>query len=130
MKILPMMHKGIVFVHDDGKTFEVIPLQIFVSKNNMTVIRIGNNTIWFDKDGGFDGTESKLAEVSVDGERARLIQEAFEIQGENRGLAPETPYFPIGTPAYEAETRSWPDGAKETDVMYNIAVRSDNHKKH
>lgn len=112
MKILPTMSKGVVFVHEDGKTFEMAPLQVFIS-SGQTVIRIGRNTLFFDKDGRFDGTESKVDGLSPDSEEAKAIREAFEAQGEYKGLPPDEPYFKPGSPGHAAEVRSWPHGQQE-----------------
>jgi len=46
-----------MFVHGDGKTFEILPLSIFPSSDT-TVLRIGRTIYIFDKDGGYDGVLS------------------------------------------------------------------------
>lgn len=107
MKILPTMCKGVVFVHEDGKTFEMAPVQVFMGINGMTLIRIGRNVLFFDRDGKFDGTESKTLAAN-DPELMKKITEAFEVQGDNKGIVPDEPYFHPGHPNYEHETRSWP----------------------
>jgi hypothetical protein len=107
VKILPTMSKGIVFVHEDGKSFELAPLQVFIGRNGWTFIRIGRNMLFFDQHGRFDGTESHPGGITVDSPEAKLIQEAFAVQGQYRGLPPDEPYFQPGTPGYEAETRAW-----------------------
>jgi hypothetical protein len=114
MKILPTMCKGIVLVHEDGKTFEMAPLQVFISGRS-TVIRIGRNALFFNQDGSFDGTESSVSGLSPDSPEAALIREAFELQGRCKGLPPEEPYFAAGTSGYAAETRAWPAATREYD---------------
>ncbi len=119
MKIMPTMCKGIVLMHEDGKTFEMAPLQVFISAGGSTVIRIGNNALFFDKDGKFDGTESHIAGMTPDSPELKLLHEAFEPQGKYKGLHPDVAYFTPGTPGYEAETRSWPTAKREGgDQMY------------
>lgn len=109
MKILPHMSRVIVLAHEDGKTFEMAPFQVFIGASGMTCIRIGRNVLFFDENGIFDGTESNFCA----GTDPESIQQAFELQGQCKGLAPETPYFPPGSPAFAAETRAWPSAKKE-----------------
>ncbi len=113
MKILPTMSKGVVFVHEDGKTFEMAPLQVFIGGGGQTVIRIGRNALFFDKDGRFDGTESSVSGLSPDSPEAKAIREAFEAQGEHKGLPPDEPYFRPGSPGHAAEVRAWASARKE-----------------
>lgn len=122
MKILPTMSKGVVFVHEDGKTFEMAPLQVFIGGSGQTVIRIGRNALFFDKDGRFDGTESHVAGFGPDSEEARVIREAFEAQGEYKGLPPEEPYFQEGTPGHAAEVRAWASARREDGGKLYTAV--------
>ena len=70
------MSKGVVFVHEDGATFEMVPLQVFIC-GSQTVIRIGRNALFFDKDGKFDGSESSVAGFAPDSPEAALLREAF-----------------------------------------------------
>lgn len=126
MKILPMMSRGVVFVHEDGKTFEMAPFQIFIGGSGQTVLRIGSNAFFFDKNGKFDGTESHVAGHAPDSPAASLFKQAFDLQGQNQGLAPDKPYFTPGTPGHEAETRGWgaarPDPAGGGDT-YVVGVK-------
>ena len=101
-------------MHEDGKTFEMAPLQVFISAGGQTAIRIGRNILFFEKDGRFDGTESKVDGLSPGSPEGEMILEAFEVQGKNKGLAPDNPYFQPGTPGYAAETRAW--GSAEQDT--------------
>jgi len=113
VKIMPTMCKGIVLAHGDGKTFELAPLQVFIGATGQTIIRIGRNALFFDKNGNFDGTESHIAPMAPDSPELKLLHEAFEFQGKNKGLPPDQPYFRPGTPGHAAETRSWPAGKRE-----------------
>ena len=122
MKILPHMSKAVVFVHEDGKTFEMTPLQVFISAGGQTAIRIGRNVLFFDKDGTFDGTESSVAGFSHDSPEAALIREAFELQGRYKGMAPEEPYFQPGSPGHAAETRAWVSAKREDGGKLYAAV--------
>jgi hypothetical protein len=122
MKILPHMSKAVVLLHEDGKTFEMAPFQVFQAWEGQTIIRIGRNTFFFDKDGKFDGTECAVAGLEFDSPEARMIQQAFDLQGEYKGLAPETPYFEPGSPGYAHETRAWPTAKAEAPGHGYIAV--------
>lgn len=125
MKILPMMSKGVVFVHEDGKTFEMAPVQVFISgSGRQTVIRIGHNTLYFNQDGTFDGSEARVTGIHKRSPEAELIREAFELQGKNKGLPPDEPYFVPGTPGYDNETRPWPTAKQEADTgdVYTVSV--------
>ncbi len=51
MKVLPTMSRGIVLLHEDGKTFEMAPFQVFRSASGSTIIRIGRTALFFDADG-------------------------------------------------------------------------------
>ena len=122
MKILPHMSKAVVFVHEDGKTFEMAPLQVFIGGGGQTLIRIGRNVLFFDKDGRFDGTESRVDELPQDSPEAEMLREAFAVQGSYKGLPPDEPHFQPGSPGHEAETRSWPDAEREPSGSTYVAV--------
>jgi len=122
MKILPAMSKGIVLVHEDGKTFELAPFQVFISGGGQTVIRIGRNAIFFDKDGRFDGTESHPAGTDIDSPEAKRIREAFEVQGQYKGLPPDEPYFQPGTKGHTEETRAWANARQENSGQTYVAA--------
>lgn len=108
MKILPMMSKGIVLMHEDG-SFEMAPLQVFrFTKNGWTAIRVGRNMLFFHADGVFDGTECYPPRgLEIDSEEAEELKKAFHTQGKNQGLPPEEPYFQPGSSGYTDETRAW-----------------------
>lgn len=116
------MCKGIVFVHEDGKTFEEAPFQVFISNSGQTAIRIGRNLIFFEKDGRFDGTESSLAGIDAESPEAADIRAAFDRQGENKGLPPDEPYFQEGTPGHDAETRAWASARQEDGGKMYVMV--------
>ena len=124
MRILPTMSKGVVFVHEDGKTFEMAPLQVFIS-GKQTVIRIGRNTLYFDQDGAFDGSESHTSGLAMDSPEAARIREAFDLQGQNKGLAPDEPYHTPGTTGYANETRAWATAKQEEDngKLYMVSTK-------
>jgi hypothetical protein len=115
VKILPVMSRGVVYVHEDGETFEMAPLQVFRGDGGQTVVRIGRNCLFFDESGRFDGTESHPAGIAPDSEVAQRIRAAFDAQGQNRGLPPDEPYFQPGTRGHAAETRAWPAAQRERD---------------
>lgn len=119
------MSRGIVFVHEDGKTFEMAPLQVFISGGGQTVIRIGRNALFFNQDGTLDGSESHVSGLTPDSPEVALIQQAFELQGQNKGLSPDDPYFVSGTPGHAAETRSWGAAKREEDKseLYMVGVK-------
>ena len=102
MKINPTMSKGIVLMHQDG-SYEMAPFQVFRG-NNATIIRIGNNTLFFEENGKFDGSECG----GVPKEKAEEFMRAFEIQDENKDKAPDKPYFEPGSNGWEKETADWP----------------------
>jgi hypothetical protein len=122
MKILPCMAKAIVLLHEDGKTFEMAPFQVWRSSSSGgTVIRIGRNTLFFNEKGEFDGTESAVLATQAE---ADAFVEAFAVQGKNKGLAPETAYFPPGTAGYADETRAWPaETSEESGKTYLVPGR-------
>lgn len=107
MKILPMVNSGIVLMHEDG-TFEMAPLQVFRASNGKTVIRIGNNTLWFSENGTFDGSECKMPGQGLPIEKAAALQAAFEVQGSNAGQAPAEAYFEEGSAGFQREAAGWP----------------------
>lgn len=113
MKILPTMSKGVVLLHEDGRTFEMAPFQVFLSGGGQTCIRIGRNAFFFERDGSFDGSECKVSGINQDSPEAYTIQNAFNEQGRNKGMAPEAPYFAPGSKGHTAETQGWPLARQE-----------------
>jgi len=107
MKIMPAVSSGIVLMHEDG-TFEMAPFQVFRAANGQTVIRIGNNTLWFGENGQFDGSECKIPGGALPIEEAAKLQAAFDVQGENKNKAPAEPYFEEGSKGWEREVAGWP----------------------
>ena len=105
MKIEPMMSRGIVLMHADGK-FEMAPMQVFKSSTGQTVIRIGNNALFFDENGSFDGSEC-VCPANVTKAQMHRVGAAIAQQAENEGLAPSAPYFEPGSNGHAAETAAW-----------------------
>lgn len=94
-------------MHEDG-TFEMAPMQIFrLPKTGMTVLRLGRNAFFFDKDGHYDGSECKLPdETSI--EDTEEIRKAFERAALNHGRVPAEPYFRPERGEAEVEQSGWP----------------------
>jgi len=124
MKIMPHMSREIVYVHDDGKTFESVPFQVFRLKSGATCIRIGRNTLYFNEDGSFDGTEAMVGELVKDPAQHEAVLKALERQGQAKGHAPEWAYHQPGTAGYDAETAAWPYAKQEkAGETYGVAIR-------
>jgi hypothetical protein len=104
MKILPMMSRGVVLVHEDG-TFEMAPMQVWRSGSGQTVIRLGNNAYFFQDSGKYDGSEHRIVEGS---DLDKALPVALAESSANKGLAPEVAYYPEGTPGHARETSAWP----------------------
>lgn len=107
MKIMPMVSSGVVLMHEDG-SFEMAPLQVFRSATGQTVIRLGNNALFFKEDGSFDGNECKIPGGGVPVEQAAALQGAFHEQGKNTGKAPAEAYFQEGSRGWDREVAGWP----------------------
>ena len=101
MKVLPMMSRGVVFVRED-ETVELAPMQVWHTRSG-THVRIGRNVYFFNPDGSYDGSEHK-----VHADKRRELEEALRQSGDNKGLAPEEPYHPDGSPGHREETAAWP----------------------
>ena len=109
MKILPMQSRGIVLMHEDGKTIEMAPMQVFRQRNGNTIIRIGRNTLHFLEDGTFDGEECACSA----GAKQEEIVAALQQSAANQGQPPETTYFEEGTRGWEDETAGRGGAQKE-----------------
>lgn len=131
MKILPCMSKGVLFLHEDGVTFEMAPFQVWRGASGQTVIRIGNNTFFFSSEGRFDGTEHKCGHIEAESIEADAIRAALEQGARNRGLAPEEAYYPPGTPGFVEETRAWPEASHPVvdDGERGYEIVGKRHKK-
>lgn len=105
MKIMPAISSGVVLMHEDG-TFEMAPFQVFRSDKGQTIIRLGNNTLWFDENGKFDGNECKVPEAGTTDMGA--LQEAFKAQEGNKNRAPVPAYFQEDTSGWKREVADWP----------------------
>ena len=102
-KLKELLHRGIVFVHEDGKTFEMAPVQLFAGPTGETVLRIGRNILVFTAEGEFDGSYSKHDPVSS----AKTITRALVEQEENLHQPPPEPFFAAPTDGHTAETSRW-----------------------
>ena len=110
MKILPMMNRGIPWLREDGRTFDVVPFQVFRStvrgEAPMTMIRIGRNLIRLNENGTFDGHEMKSSEDITDDEIVG-IEAALDASKTVDGVAPEEAFFQPDTQGHDSETRDW-----------------------
>jgi len=105
MKLKPTINKGIVLMHEDG-SFEMAPFQIFSTQYH-TIIRIGNNALFFDAEGNFDGSEGKVPKGCMNNHSEEEILKAYQHQVDNDGKAPEEPYFASQSNAWECEVKAW-----------------------
>lgn len=105
LRIKPFVSAGEVFLHGDGKTFEILPLSVFPSGDS-TIIRIGRSTYWFQQDGTYDGPE--FCAVGMEERESLALSAALGTCKDNRGRAPDTAYFSEGSPGYRRETALWP----------------------
>ena len=105
MKILPMMSRGVVLVHED-ESIEMAPMQIWHTKNG-TRLRIGRNVYFFNLDGSYDGSEHRMT-YARGSDKEREMDAALTLSGENKGFAPEVPHYPPDTPGHQAEVAAWP----------------------
>lgn len=104
IELKPFMSRGEPFLAPDGKVY-LVPVQLF-STSDGHILRIGENTLWFNKDGSFDGPEARLTSQDA----ADEYVEALKLSAENPEQAPSDAYFHPDTQGYEAETASWPKG--------------------
>lgn len=74
-----------------------------MSDGGNTIIRIGNTTLWFEKDGHYDGPEY----YQPDGKIGDAFNEAFEASDQTRGMAPDEPFFQPGTTGWKREVSGW-----------------------
>ncbi len=109
MRILPHLSSGIPFLQPDNKTVVMLPFQVMLLESGMTVIRLGNNALFFDGDGKFDGGECKPTAIkSPDSPEALAIAAAFRASEANEGRAPAEPYFMPSSHGYKSEIAFWP----------------------
>lgn len=104
MRIKPSARRAIPFVTSTG--VHELPFSVFETDNGMTIIRIGDNTLWFDKNGAFDGTESRLSPEGAGAMQAELLA-AMERSHAAVGTHPADTYFEEGTNGHTAEVRGW-----------------------
>ena len=123
MKIMPMMSRGVPFVietEEEQGFVTMLPMQVWRATTGQTLLRIGNNLFVFDEDGSFDGTEHKCHGPP---EAEKAMNEILDKSGENKGLAPDEPYFSPGSPGWEREVLAWKD-AKHQPMGQNYTVHS------
>lgn len=120
MKILPVVCKTIPLMIE-GRCVEV-PFQVFRSKTS-TVIRIGDNALYFDDDGTFDGCEAK----GEDPEQAKLYVES--LAKKTQGVPPETSYFQPGTPGFHREIQGWATTPVTKGTIYATVPEGDKTPK-
>jgi len=102
---------GEVFLHGDGKTFEILPVSLF-RNGDKTILRVGRSTYWFDEDGTFDGVRFSLAD-GTDPKDAMALANAIGTCPDNRGRAPETSFFSEEMDEHKDEIALWPEDAEE-----------------
>lgn len=89
--LLKFQSLGEIFLLPDG-TAMLMPVEVIPLEDGQIVLRIGQTTYWFEKDGSYGGAEIKsvcsdpLYEESV----VKLLEKALR----NRGREPE-PYFTL-----------------------------------
>lgn len=108
MKILPHVQKFLTILLPSGH-YENVPFQVFMANGGDTVIRIGNTTLWFDKDGHYDGPEY----LNPGGKDMDAFEELFETSDQTRGMAPDEPFFQPGTTGWRREVADWANARSE-----------------
>lgn len=122
MKILPVMCREIVWLREDGKSFDRVPFQVFEAEGR-TLIRIGRNLLRFTENGTLAGNECKVVQPLTPSEEQTLTR-AFDETGALKDLAPQTPYFHPETIGHEYETADWaraPAHSSEQAVTYTAS---------
>ena len=99
----PFLSRGEAFFGPDGKVY-LVPIQLFQKRDGGIILRIGENTLWFNPDGSYDGPEARLRGESAAVEYAAVL----EAHTENKNQAPDEPYFQEGSNGWVDETKSWP----------------------
>lgn len=105
VRIKPFVSAGDVFLHGDGKTWEIVPLSVFPSGDN-TIVRIGRTTYWFAPDGAYGGPEFCMVDPDP-AAHARIGEDLGRCKN-NRGRAPSYAYFQPDTRGYHNEIALWP----------------------
>ena len=103
IELQPFVSKGEPFLAPDGKVY-LVPIQLFANQSGGYVLRIGENTLWFNKDGSFDGPEARLTSQDA----ADEYTEALDLSMGNIGKAPDQAYFQPESRGWTEETASWP----------------------
>ncbi len=134
MKILPVLRCVIPFVTADDAgevTVHRLPLQVFRGGSGGTIVRIGDNALFFEESGKFDGFESALPSYEA---AVVAYAEASEESQATRGMPPAKAYYQPGTTGHTAETRSWPRGdaasrAVEPSDPYVVVASTDRKRR-
>ncbi len=119
IKLKSFVSSGEVYLHNDGKTWETVPLSLFQTKRGVTIFRVGRNTYWF-MDGQYDGPEANFKIDDVDEDMIEAFQDALAAAALNKGRRPAESYFAEEAAAYEAETAMWPDEVDERAKTNNL----------
>lgn len=123
MKILPHIQKSLTILLPSGHYIDV-PFQIFMADGGDTIIRLGNTTLWFDKDGHYDGAEYLL----TDEKNADAFEAAHEASDRTRGMAPDEPYFQPGTSGWKREVAGWANARVDLAPKRSAYRVSHDHK--
>lgn len=99
----PFVSAGELFVDTKGNP-SLVPLSLFQTESGSIILRVGENTYWFDEDGVYDGPEARFPSPPDAKHVAALLEESTR----NRGRAPAEAYFEPGCPGHDAETALWP----------------------
>ena len=105
-------NSGVIFINDNNDvTWEA--MQLFSTKNGSIILRIGNNTYWFE-DGKYDGPEYKLGPQTYTVGNQTMTGEYFSKEVlpnmllesvERKGEQPEEGYFSQGSSGHSSENR-------------------------
>lgn len=109
----PFVSAGEVFRLPGSSEIHILPMQLFQVPSG-TILRIGDMAYHFDRNGVYDGVETKLRGVPEIQEKLNEVADLLaDCERENRGNAPNTTYFEPGSPGYAAETGGWPKRSKD-----------------
>ena len=108
IELKPFVSSGEPFLAPDGKVY-LVPIQLF-SLQDGHILRIGENTFWFNHDGSLGGSEARLTSQDA----ADEYVEALKLSVGNSKKAPDKAYFQPDTRGHAAETASWPKGKQSS----------------
>jgi hypothetical protein len=108
VRIVPFVVAECPIVNAAGDGFEVVPVQLWRGAKGGPMLRVGNNTLWFNPDGTLEGGPEACLAAGV----ARPVVEAYTAAldrfAATVGARPATAYFGEGSPGWAAETALWP----------------------